>query len=759
MTTPILKTVEVDSAQSDKYVTINLQQRQTEGVSVRVLEIRTSAPPALGTDGASYIVGSGSISGAWVGYTLNDIAVDIAGAWYRFTPVAGWHVWNVATNKMVVFTGAAWVNQPELSTGVSAFTTGSIPFITAGTFAQDNANLSYDDTLNILKALRVAWSVTALSSTTTLGATHGRNINVSSTITLTLPAAATSAGVEYLISKTDSSATTVTIDANGAELINGQATTTLNAQYSTAYLICNGTGWNLFSSGGTAIAIADNTASAFSISEGATSYLNIDTTNGAEIIQWGVATVDMTVKADAYRQELTNNILSAAEWVIPGVNRMMNFRTSSGNQRIEFGAAGAAVNVDFIGTGTFAFGSGGTSGYVDLATGTYFGNNTTSWIFRGGNSAQDIIWQQSSGSTERMRLKTATGALLINTPNAANVTGAPQIIVSADSGTGVGRSDIVIEVPDVVGNTGGIRIANDAGGSVAGFSGAIVTGGAYPTAIGRGYFWAQNGFGTTTCGGWEADGAFYIGAPAGLYGKLTVAGAIAEDVSATITSATTINARTGSKYNQCSDAGGSFTITLPTAANAKGVELTFTKVNSSSNTITIDGSGAETIDSFSSLLLYTSRDTLTIWSDGAEWRIREYFATGSFSPTLVGSTTPGTHTYSLQLGKFTRTRHQVTINAIIELSAKDAAMAGNVRMANLPFTCASATNNIASGGFHLVTNVDLAAGFSQFGCAVVNSTTFAQIVQSGDNVVASNVSAAAISATSRLDFSVTYSVI
>jgi hypothetical protein len=66
----------------------------------------------------------------------------------------------------------------------------------------------------------------------------------SGAFSLTLPAAATSAGAMYKIIKTDAAANAVTIDGNGAELINGSATYAgIDAQYDTATVYCNGTAW------------------------------------------------------------------------------------------------------------------------------------------------------------------------------------------------------------------------------------------------------------------------------------------------------------------------------------------------------------------------------------------------------------------------------------------------------------------------------------------------------------------------------------
>jgi len=66
--------------------------------------------------------------------------------------------------------------------------------------------------------------------------------------TLTLPAAATSAGAWYTIKKTSADAAAVTIDANGGELIDGAATfAEIDAQYDTATVVCDGTGWHVVS--------------------------------------------------------------------------------------------------------------------------------------------------------------------------------------------------------------------------------------------------------------------------------------------------------------------------------------------------------------------------------------------------------------------------------------------------------------------------------------------------------------------------------
>ncbi len=62
--------------------------------------------------------------------------------------------------------------------------------------------------------------------------------------TVTLPAAATSTGRCYVVKHANASQNNVTIDPNGAELIDGNATLLLTARQS-AYIQCDGTAWHV----------------------------------------------------------------------------------------------------------------------------------------------------------------------------------------------------------------------------------------------------------------------------------------------------------------------------------------------------------------------------------------------------------------------------------------------------------------------------------------------------------------------------------
>ena len=64
---------------------------------------------------------------------------------------------------------------------------------------------------------------------------------------------------------------------------------------------------------------------------------------------------------------------------------------------------------------------------------------------------------------------------------------------------------------------------------------------------------------------------------------------------------------------------GNLTVTLPT--NSAGREIDIKKIDSSANTVTIDGNGSETIDGNSGIVISSQHNSLTMVSDGSNWFI------------------------------------------------------------------------------------------------------------------------------------------
>jgi len=95
--------------------------------------------------------------------------------------------------------------------------------------------------------------ITTTAAALTVSALHdGALVRVDATTAnsvQTLPSAAATqvqnGPVQITIKKVDSSGHTVTIKANGSELIDGANTVVISAQWSAYTLICNGTGWDI----------------------------------------------------------------------------------------------------------------------------------------------------------------------------------------------------------------------------------------------------------------------------------------------------------------------------------------------------------------------------------------------------------------------------------------------------------------------------------------------------------------------------------
>lgn len=130
--------------------------------------------------------------------------------------------------------------------------------------------------------------------------------------------------------------------------------------------------------------------------------------------------------------------------------------------------------------------------------------------------------------------------------------------------------------------------------------------------------------------------------------------------------------------------------------------------------------------------------------------------TGNWTPTLEGQSVAGANTYALQTGEYLRIGRLVIAFGAVALSAKDAAMSGNVLLGGLPYPSSagfgfpSAVNNVS--------NVALGAGYSQFTIRVRPGNSDAILNKTGDNVELSNVPSSDIGNNVRITSSLIYLV-
>jgi hypothetical protein len=90
---------------------------------------------------------------------------------------------------------------------------------------------------------------------------------------------------------------------------------------------------------------------------------------------------------------------------------------------------------------------------------------------------------------------------------------------------------------------------------------------------------------------------------------------------------------------------------------------------------------------------------------------------GTFTPTIVGSTSAGTGTYTTNTGKYTKIGNVVTFQVYINWTAHTGT--GNMRIGNLPFTNGNA---FWAGSFGFIANIALTAGYVLTGYVEASSS-------------------------------------
>lgn len=148
-----------------------------------------------------------------------------------------WHyLFNTTSSVLPVSQGG---------TGLSNVTTGNIIFGSSSTNFASTSNLSYNNSiLKITGTLNadgnIINKVTTIAGNTTLSASHNIIISNGTSVVIALPAASGNTGRTYTIKNIN--ATSVTIDPNASEQIEGALTYTL-AQNKSVRIVCNGSAW------------------------------------------------------------------------------------------------------------------------------------------------------------------------------------------------------------------------------------------------------------------------------------------------------------------------------------------------------------------------------------------------------------------------------------------------------------------------------------------------------------------------------------
>lgn len=129
------------------------------------------------------------------------------------------------------------------------------------------------------------------------------------------------------------------------------------------------------------------------------------------------------------------------------------------------------------------------------------------------------------------------------------------------------------------------------------------------------------------------------------------------------------------------------------------------------------------------------------------------FPSGDWTPTIIGSSTAGTQTYTAQIGRYVDFGQVVWVSGRVVLSAVGGTIAGNALIGGLPFTTATESALVGSVSVSGYDYIDLSAGYTQLGIVPTPNATTLTLLESGDNVLAQLVAVAAIGADAAVLFS------
>jgi hypothetical protein len=130
---------------------------------------------------------------------------------------------------------------------------------------------------------------------------------------------------------------------------------------------------------------------------------------------------------------------------------------------------------------------------------------------------------------------------------------------------------------------------------------------------------------------------------------------------------------------------------------------------------------------------------------------------GTWTPAIQGTSVAGTQTYAVLVGRYTKIGNMVYVTCYIQMSAKDAATSGDIRIVGLPFTSAN-TGSLYQPLAVGMWSFDLDANYTYVGAQTVPNTTQIELAQSGDNQTVATLDDANLLAASVITLSGCYRV-
>lgn len=142
---------------------------------------------------------------------------------------------------------------------------------------------------------------------------------------------------------------------------------------------------------------------------------------------------------------------------------------------------------------------------------------------------------------------------------------------------------------------------------------------------------------------------------------------------------------------------------------------------------------------------------------GKTSQLLNWYEEGTFTPTLIGTTTNPTVTYSIQRGRYTRVGRLVTIECYVAWSAFTGG-SGNVAVSGFPYTIDPSTGASGGGAVSYFDGFTLTAARTSVGILANANTTYASPTCMGSGVTTQYIPVGSVAASGLIIFTLTYSV-
>lgn len=133
------------------------------------------------------------------------------------------------------------------------------------------------------------------------------------------------------------------------------------------------------------------------------------------------------------------------------------------------------------------------------------------------------------------------------------------------------------------------------------------------------------------------------------------------------------------------------------------------------------------------------------------------YAQGTWTPTLLGSSTPGAPTYSVQVGSYEQIGRQITCRFNIATTALGGPL-GNMQIGGLPFASANVSNDVGICDIVFMSGVTLDASFVILNGSVFPNTSVVSLQESGSAQTTQVISISKFAATTALAGKIVYHV-